>query len=131
MGVRVARGDVMTREPLERLAELVGKHHARFLGHLPQAEQVVSPGTAPQAMQERLHGELGRLLGAEASPVVDADRSLRPGAGQGLVGLMAPAPILRLVERRGRAHARQYRDSAPVRTVRDRPSLPLSPRAEF
>jgi hypothetical protein len=89
----------MPAQPPQRLGDPV-RHFGDGGQVLAQADGVVFPRSAAQAVQSSLDRQLSRLLGEKARPVVEPTLGLKPRGAQRRVGLSAPAAELIMVNRR-------------------------------
>jgi len=91
VGVGVTRRYVVAAETAHRVALGGWNLDAGGRDQVAQPDQVVSPRSAPEPVEEALRRELSRLLGREARPVVEPPVGLQSRAGERPVGLGTPA----------------------------------------
>lgn len=90
MSVGVASRHVVPAKPAEGVAYGVGDVQPRFGEVVAQRDEVMPPGAAPDAVEERLGAKLGGLLRGEAGLVVQPVASGELTVPQRAVGLGAP-----------------------------------------
>src|SRR5205823_6177257 len=98
MRVRVASGNVVPSEAIERRNDTRWEGEPRLCRRPPQLDEIVAPWRAADAVEQSLQRELGSLLRPETRPVVEPEIALGPGARQRTVRLATPSVELVLIE---------------------------------